>query len=40
VKKAVEAAGKKGQVQLKVEIPLTGKGYHDWWVVPKVMPIP
>ncbi|KAG4435336.1 hypothetical protein IFR05_009190 [Cadophora sp. M221] len=39
VKKAVEAAGENGQVKLKVEIPLAGKGYHDWWVVPKVTPI-
>ncbi|RDW71406.1 putative MAK10 [Coleophoma cylindrospora] len=36
VKKAVEAAGESGTVKLKVDIPPTGKGYHDWWVVPKV----
>ncbi|KAL2066239.1 hypothetical protein VTL71DRAFT_2310 [Oculimacula yallundae] len=40
VKKAVQAAGETGKVKLKVEIPLAGKGYHDWWVVPKVSPIP
>jgi N-alpha-acetyltransferase 35, NatC auxiliary subunit len=39
VKKAVEAAGKDGKVSIKVEIPITGKGYHDWWVVPKVIPV-
>lgn len=36
VKKAVEGAGKDGEVKLKVDIPSTGKGYHDWWVVPKI----
>ena len=40
VKKAVEAVGKEGLVKLKVEIPKSGKGYHDWWIVPKVMPVP
>jgi len=39
VKKALEAAGKEGEVKLKVEIPVVGKGYHDWWTVPKVIPI-
>lgn len=35
IKKAVEVAGEHGEVKLKIEIPATGKGYHDWWVVPK-----
>lgn len=39
IKKAIEAAGKDGKVKLKVEIPPTGKGYHDWWVVPKAIPV-
>jgi hypothetical protein len=40
VKKAIEVAGKEdeGSVKLKIEIPAHGKGYHDWWVVPKVIP--
>jgi hypothetical protein len=38
VKKAVEVAGKDGVVKLKVEIPESGKSYHDFWVVPKVTP--
>ncbi|CZR53954.1 probable MAK10 Glucose-repressible protein [Phialocephala subalpina] len=40
VKKAVEAAGKDGKPKIKVEIPPSEKGYHDWWVVPKVIPVP
>ena len=35
VKKAVETAGKAGVVKLKVDFPESGKGYHDFWVVPK-----
>ncbi|KAI9647523.1 N-alpha-acetyltransferase, non-catalitic subunit [Ciborinia camelliae] len=38
VKKAIEAAGKDSDVKIQVEIPPTGKGYHDWWVVPKILP--
>ena len=33
VKKVME---KSEEVKLKVDIPERGKGYHDWWVVPKV----
>ena len=36
VQKAIEVARKNEKVNLKVEIPPTGKSYHDWWVVPKV----
>jgi len=41
VKKAVEGMDKNGSKELKirVEIPKTGKGYHDWWVVPKIIPV-
>ena len=39
IKKAIDAAGKDGKVKLKVEIPAAGKGYHDWWVVPKAVPV-
>ncbi|KAI9815701.1 MAG: hypothetical protein M1827_002097 [Pycnora praestabilis] len=33
VRKAVD---KHGEGKLKVEIPPTGRGYHDWWAVPKI----
>jgi hypothetical protein len=39
VKKATAAAGKWGEPKIKVEIPNTGKGYHDWWSVPKILPL-
>jgi hypothetical protein len=38
LKKLVEAAGKNNQVKAKVEVPAAGKGYHEWWIVPKVIP--
>jgi len=36
VKKAVDAAGKDGEVKLKAVIPPAGSGYHDWWIIPKI----
>lgn len=39
VRKAVEAMGKGKEMGIRVEIPETGKGYHDWWVVPKIIPV-
>jgi hypothetical protein len=38
VKMAVEAASKDGKIGIKIEIPATGKAYHDWWLVPKCVP--
>jgi len=45
VRKAFEKAGKAKRKTIKVEgvkvdIPVAGKGYHDWWVVPKIAPVP
>ncbi|KAB8303783.1 hypothetical protein EYC80_005161 [Monilinia laxa] len=40
VKRASEAAGEDGKVNVQVAIPSTGKGYHDWWIVPKIIPGP
>jgi hypothetical protein len=40
VRRAVEAAGKDEKVKLKVEIPKPSARYHDWWIVPKVVPVP
>lgn len=37
VRKAVEAVGEGSELKIKVEIPETGKGYHDWWPVPKIV---
>ncbi|KAI9880490.1 MAG: hypothetical protein M1830_002842 [Pleopsidium flavum] len=46
VRKALSEMGvKKGERldlsgRLKVDIPVTGKGYHDWWIVPKISVLP
>ncbi|CAJ2508461.1 Uu.00g134870.m01.CDS01, partial [Anthostomella pinea] len=41
--KAKENAGAggmdQGNIKLKLEMPEPGKGYHDWWVVPKLIAI-
>ena len=41
VKKAVMGVKEESAVgeSVKAEIPETGKGYHDWWVVPKVVAV-
>ncbi|TAQ85153.1 acyltransferase [Chlorociboria aeruginascens] len=39
VKKAVEGMGKDGKVNIRMEFPETGKGYHAWWVVPKIVSV-
>lgn len=37
VQKALAGAnGREGDVKLKVEVPAPDKGYHEWWIVPKV----
>ncbi|KAI5862267.1 Mak10-domain-containing protein [Durotheca rogersii] len=28
----------KPKLKLRVELPPSGKGYHDWWIVPKLVP--
>lgn len=38
VKKALDSAGDDQQVDLKVVVPRPGEGYHDWWIIPKVVP--
>ncbi|KAH8593661.1 amino-acid N-acetyltransferase-like protein subunit Mak10 [Bisporella sp. PMI_857] len=39
LREAVEKTRKTGQVNIKIEMPKPGKGYHDWWVVPKAVKI-
>ncbi|KAI0162624.1 Mak10 subunit, NatC N-terminal acetyltransferase-domain-containing protein [Pestalotiopsis sp. NC0098] len=40
LQKAIEKSGEGldgEQMGLKVEMPEEGKGYHDWWIVPKIV---
>ncbi|KAI9787913.1 MAG: hypothetical protein M1835_002590 [Candelina submexicana] len=40
VRKVIEAPSlAAAAAKIKVEIPSTGKGYHDWWTVPKLTPL-
>lgn len=39
LQKAIAEAGEGGDLKFKVEIPEPGKNYHDWWVVPKLVPV-
>jgi len=39
VKKAIEASGKGGRVKIKVEVPTPDQAYHNWWIVPTIVPI-
>ncbi|KAK8094380.1 hypothetical protein PG997_001065 [Apiospora hydei] len=39
LQKAIETEGENAaDLKLKVELPQPGKGYHDWWIVPKLTP--
>lgn len=38
VQKAIERAGEEGDLGLKGEVVEVEKGYHNWWVVPKITP--
>ncbi|ORY63957.1 Mak10 subunit, NatC N-terminal acetyltransferase-domain-containing protein [Pseudomassariella vexata] len=38
LQKTIAKVGDGGELKLKVEMPEAGKGYHDWWIVPKIVP--
>nr|XP_036586040.1 N-alpha-acetyltransferase 35, NatC auxiliary subunit [Colletotrichum truncatum]KAF6796231.1 N-alpha-acetyltransferase 35, NatC auxiliary subunit [Colletotrichum truncatum] len=39
IRKALEKSGEGGDLKLKAEVPTPDKSYHEWWIVPKVMPV-
>ena len=39
VRKAIDKAGPDGKPGVRVEIPTPDKAYHEWWIVPKIIPI-
>ncbi|KAI9716513.1 MAG: hypothetical protein M1812_005244 [Candelaria pacifica] len=40
IRKIIESpSGPATPAKIKVEIPPAGKGYHDWWTVPKLTPL-
>ena len=40
VQKAIDKAGDEGEVKVEAEVPAPDKGYHQWWIVPKVTIVP
>jgi N-alpha-acetyltransferase 35, NatC auxiliary subunit len=40
MRKAVEQLGKDGALKVKAEVPTPAKAYHEWWIVPKIIPVP
>lgn len=38
LQKMVKAAGPDGEVKAKVEVAEASKAYHEWWIVPKIIP--
>ncbi|KAH7156804.1 Mak10 subunit, NatC N-terminal acetyltransferase-domain-containing protein [Dactylonectria macrodidyma] len=40
VQKALEKSLTTGELKIKAEVPTPDKSYHDWWVVPRITPIP
>lgn len=39
VQKALREAGGSGEMKIKAEIPTPDKAYHEWWIIPKIIPI-
>ena len=40
LEKAVQRINDGGEVRLKVEVPTPDEAYHEWWIVPKLVPVP
>jgi hypothetical protein len=39
VQKAVKEAASVTDVKIRAEIPTPDKAYHEWWIVPKIIPV-
>ncbi|KAH6900172.1 Mak10 subunit, NatC N-terminal acetyltransferase-domain-containing protein [Thelonectria olida] len=39
VQKALQNSSATGELKIKAEVPIPDKCYHNWWVVPKIVPI-
>lgn len=40
LRKAIKAHGETKDLKLKVEIPTPEHAYHEWWIVPRLVPVP
>lgn len=39
VRKALQEAKSLGDLKIKAEIPTPNKAYHEWWIIPKILPV-
>ncbi|OHE99154.1 Mak10 subunit [Colletotrichum orchidophilum] len=39
VRKALDKSGEGGDLKLKAEVPTPDKSYHEWWIVPRIIPV-
>ncbi|KAM0276888.1 hypothetical protein ACHAQH_006306 [Verticillium albo-atrum] len=39
LQKALDKAGEGGELMVKAEVPTPDKAYHEWWLVPKIVPV-
>lgn len=40
LQKALQRTEEGGELKLKAEVPTPDKAYHEWWIVPKLVPVP
>ena len=40
LQKAIERSEDGGDLKLRAEVPTPDKAYHEWWIVPKLVPVP
>ncbi|KAF9877645.1 hypothetical protein CkaCkLH20_04780 [Colletotrichum karsti] len=39
IRKALDKSGDGGDLKLKAEVPTPDKSYHEWWIVPRIIPV-
>ncbi|KAL3302566.1 mak10 subunit [Colletotrichum asianum] len=39
IRKALDKSGEGGDLKLKAEVPTPDKSYHEWWIVPRIIPV-
>jgi hypothetical protein len=40
VQRAIKTHGETSDLKIRVEIPTPEQAYHEWWIVPRVIPLP
>ncbi|KAM0330519.1 hypothetical protein ACHAQA_003466 [Verticillium albo-atrum] len=39
LQRALDKAGESGDLKLRAEVPTPDKAYHEWWLVPRIVPV-